>query len=347
MLAAEDAKILGNEAFAFKKYDDAIAFYTKAIELNPDCAIYYSNRSASQALKLNWKDALEDATTCIAKDPSFGKGYLRLGSAQIALGNVTEAESALKDAERFFPDNPITHDLRDEVNKAKRRNLVLMKSLRGENAGRGVFANKSFKQGQYVCFYDGKDVEFSKLKKSNFTYSIAHLRKKGYVRLGFPEPKSEDGVGQLINDFCAFELNDTHRFGVFKIFTITNTAPLIEEYNTRSVNNQNVVMNDDFRLVATRDIMAGEELCFHYGIDYWLTKLLHETDEPFTRLYCMLLLKYIQYFESKYWLNGIPCDPTFILHSISIIPNGDIMQYLNLVGKSPAEQLKALIRIVS
>jgi hypothetical protein len=46
-------------------------------------------------------------------------------------------------------------------------------------------------------------------------------------------------------------------------------------------------------------------------------------------------------------LNGIPCDPTFILHSISIIPNGDIMQYLNLVGKSPAEQLKALIRIVS
>jgi tetratricopeptide (TPR) repeat protein len=347
MATAEHAKSLGNEAFAFQKYDDAIAFYTKAIELNPDCAIYYSNRSVTQALKLNWKDALEDALTCIAKDPSFGKGYLRLGSAQIALGNVAEAESALKNAERFFPDNPITYDLRDEVNKAKSRNLVLMKSLRGENAGRGVFANKSFKKGQYVCFYDGEDVEFSKLNKSNFTYSIAHLRKKGYVRLGFPEPKCEDGVGQLINDFCAFELNDSLRFGIFGVFTITNTAPLIEEYNTRSVNNQNVVMNDDFRLVATRDIMAGEELCFHYGIDYWLTKLLHETDEPLTCLYGMLLLKYIQYFDNKYWLYGIPCDPTFILHSISIIPNGEILQYLNLVGKPPAHQLKALIHIVS
>ena len=347
MLTAEDAKSFGNEAFTFQKYDDAIAFYTKAIELNPDCAIYYSNRSASQALKLNWKDALDDATTCVAKDPSFGKGYLRLTSAHIALGNATEAETALKAAERFFPENPVIYKLWHQVNKANRKDLVIMKSLRGENAGRGVFANKSFKKGQYVCFYDGKDVEFSKLKKSNFTYSMTHPSKQGYVRLGFPEPKCEDGVGQLINDYCAFELNDAHRDAEFSAFTIASTTRVIEEYETRSVNNQNVMFGGDFRLVALRDIMAGEELYLHYGIDYWLSHIHKQTDEPLTKLFVLLKMKSLQYFESKYWMDGILCDPTFILQYLQILPNGNIMQCLKLVGKSPAEQLKALIRIVS
>ena len=347
MLTAEDAKSLGNEAFAFKKYDDAIAFYTKAIELNPDCAIYYSNRSASHALKLNWKDAFDDATTCIGKDPSFGKGYLRLTSAHIGLGNLTEAETVLRIGERFFPDNPEINKLRNQVNKANQRGVVITKSLRGKNAGRGVFANKSFKKGQYVCFYDGKDVEFSKLKKSNFTYSMTHPSKQGYVRLGFPEPKCDDGLGQLINDYWAFKLNDTHRDEDFSVFTITNTVQLIEEYETRSKGYQNVEFEEDFRLIAKRDIMAGEELYLHYGIDYWLSHIYKQTDEPLTKLFVLLQMKSLQYFENKYWMDGIPCDPRFILQHLQILPNGNIMQCLKLVGKSPADQLKALIRIVS
>ena len=35
---------LGNEAFAMKKYDEAIAHYNEAIQLDPDNAVFYSNR---------------------------------------------------------------------------------------------------------------------------------------------------------------------------------------------------------------------------------------------------------------------------------------------------------------
>jgi tetratricopeptide (TPR) repeat protein len=35
---------LGNDAFAAKKYDEAIVFYAEAIALDPDNAVFYSNR---------------------------------------------------------------------------------------------------------------------------------------------------------------------------------------------------------------------------------------------------------------------------------------------------------------
>jgi len=41
---AEAAKKRGNDSFLEKKYDDAITHYSKAIELDPDSAVYFSNR---------------------------------------------------------------------------------------------------------------------------------------------------------------------------------------------------------------------------------------------------------------------------------------------------------------
>jgi tetratricopeptide (TPR) repeat protein len=41
---AEDAKRLGNEAFAKQAFDEAIAHYSEAIRLDPENAVYYSNR---------------------------------------------------------------------------------------------------------------------------------------------------------------------------------------------------------------------------------------------------------------------------------------------------------------
>ncbi len=41
---AETFKSQGNEAFKNGKWEEAVAEYTKAIELDPDDKIYYSNR---------------------------------------------------------------------------------------------------------------------------------------------------------------------------------------------------------------------------------------------------------------------------------------------------------------
>lgn len=63
---SKDLKELGNKAFSNKNYEEAIQFYTKAIENaaedDDEIHIYYSNRSASFYEQQNYKQALEDAS---------------------------------------------------------------------------------------------------------------------------------------------------------------------------------------------------------------------------------------------------------------------------------------------
>jgi Flp pilus assembly protein TadD len=40
----EALKAAGNKAFAARNFEEAVQFYSKAIELNPNNHIYYSNR---------------------------------------------------------------------------------------------------------------------------------------------------------------------------------------------------------------------------------------------------------------------------------------------------------------
>eukprot|EP01041_Mallomonas_annulata_P007940 gene7940-16266_t len=106
-IAAEEFKRLGNEAFAAKKYNDAINFYDKALELTPSNPILYSNRSACHASNANWEKALADAKECISKDENFIKGYFRLATAQEALKLFDDAISTLQKGLAKDPENEL------------------------------------------------------------------------------------------------------------------------------------------------------------------------------------------------------------------------------------------------
>jgi tetratricopeptide (TPR) repeat protein len=110
---AETAKGLGNEAFSSKKFDEAITHYTKAIELDPENAVFFSNRSAAYASKQDWAKSVEDAKTCIAKDPKFVKGYYRLAAGQMELQLFDDANATLQSGLATEPDN-------DQLNKMSR-----------------------------------------------------------------------------------------------------------------------------------------------------------------------------------------------------------------------------------
>ena len=90
---AEAKKKLGNEAFVAKNFDEALKFYSEAIALDSNNAVYYSNRSACHASKGSWKESLADAKECITRDPKFIKGYYRLSVAQMELGLYDDAAS--------------------------------------------------------------------------------------------------------------------------------------------------------------------------------------------------------------------------------------------------------------
>lgn len=79
----EDLKEFGNKAFGLGKYEEAIDFYTQAIEAtaeNPN-HVYFANRANS---KLEFKDfngCIEDCDSAIKINAEFHKAHFRKAKA--------------------------------------------------------------------------------------------------------------------------------------------------------------------------------------------------------------------------------------------------------------------------
>ncbi|CAL1696240.1 unnamed protein product [Somion occarium] len=103
--AAEALKAKGNSFMSSKNYDEAIASYTKAIELDPTNAVYYSNRAAAYSSKGSHDEAVLDADKAIEVDPSFVKAYHRLGHAYYCLNDYKAAAAAFRRGLELDPSN--------------------------------------------------------------------------------------------------------------------------------------------------------------------------------------------------------------------------------------------------
>lgn len=103
---AEELKAQGNKAIGAKEYPAAIDFYTQAIELNPTNAIYLSNRAAAYSSSGAHDKAVDDANAAIKVDPSYTKGYSRLGFALYSLGDAEGALEAYSNGLKLEGDSP-------------------------------------------------------------------------------------------------------------------------------------------------------------------------------------------------------------------------------------------------
>ena len=63
----------GFPSSAEHRFTEAVEGYTKAIELNPDNAVYYANRAAAHIHLENFGCALADASKAIELDPKYTK----------------------------------------------------------------------------------------------------------------------------------------------------------------------------------------------------------------------------------------------------------------------------------
>lgn len=104
--------------------DEAIAAYTKAIDLVED-HIIYSNRSAAHLKKGATTNALADANSCLELNPDYAKGYSRKGAALHYLKDYDNAIAALEAGLSKFPENA---DLAREVTK-----VLMAKNYTSEN----------------------------------------------------------------------------------------------------------------------------------------------------------------------------------------------------------------------
>ena len=93
----------------------------------------------------------------------------------------------------------------------------VIKASSVSNAGNGVFVTKDYNKGDYVCFYDGEDVDITDQDE----YSMGHPTNPNMTRKGFRDVRTPDGVAQFINDFrCEANANvGTNEFS-FKVIPI-------------------------------------------------------------------------------------------------------------------------------
>uniref|UniRef100_A0AAQ5X1I0 Serine/threonine-protein phosphatase n=1 Tax=Amphiprion ocellaris TaxID=80972 RepID=A0AAQ5X1I0_AMPOC len=103
--------------FSEKDYENAIKYYSEALELNSSNAIYYSNRSLAYLRTECYGYALADATKALEIDKNYIKGYYRRATSNMALGKF---KAALKDYETVVRVRPNDKDARmkyQECNK--------------------------------------------------------------------------------------------------------------------------------------------------------------------------------------------------------------------------------------
>ncbi|KAJ8481593.1 hypothetical protein ONZ51_g5884 [Trametes cubensis] len=115
---ADALKEEGNKAFQAKDYDKAIELFSKALELDPNNFVLWSNRSAAKAGKRQWQAALEDAEQCIKVNPTWSKGYARKGAALHGQRRYDEAIQAYETGLKI-EDSPALRKGLKEVVEAK------------------------------------------------------------------------------------------------------------------------------------------------------------------------------------------------------------------------------------
>lgn len=103
---AEAAKDEANQAFKGKHFAAAIEGYTRAIDLNPANAVYYSNRAFAHIKLEAYGAAIQDATKAIELEPTYVKAYYRRGDANCAMGKFKLALKDLRLASKVAPRDP-------------------------------------------------------------------------------------------------------------------------------------------------------------------------------------------------------------------------------------------------
>ncbi|CAJ1012418.1 putative TPR repeat/Tetratricopeptide repeat [Leishmania naiffi] len=130
---AEELKARGNEAFAAKRFEDAIVLYDKAIEMDSTNFIYYNNRAAAYHELRNYAKAIENANKSIEIENN-AKGHIRLGAALWAQMKYCEAKGEFEVAATMDPSNKFIKDSIQSLEKL----INPMPSVSGFAHRRGV-----------------------------------------------------------------------------------------------------------------------------------------------------------------------------------------------------------------
>eukprot|EP01088_Endostelium_zonatum_P011197 TRINITY_DN250_c0_g1_i1.p1 TRINITY_DN250_c0_g1~~TRINITY_DN250_c0_g1_i1.p1 ORF type:complete len:261 (+),score=67.79 TRINITY_DN250_c0_g1_i1:106-888(+) len=148
---AAEAKDKGNKFFSAKNYNDAISWYSKAIQLDPTDSAFYSNRAAAYMAVNKYEEALKDSESCIKAKPDWVKGHYRKGLALMSLNRHGEAVRAFEKGLEVDPNNA---DIKGKVGEAKDKARFEVKRV--DENGKPLSASQIAKEEGNVLFRQAK-----------------------------------------------------------------------------------------------------------------------------------------------------------------------------------------------
>eukprot|EP00729_Bicosta_minor_P003239 gene3239-32010_t len=152
---ATEEKEKGNAQYKKGKCQAAIACYTRAIDHDPDNAIYPANRAMAHLKMKRYKEAADDCTTAIKLDKKYTKAWLRRATALVGMGSL---EESIPDFEQVLKLDP--------KNAAAKKELA---SLPKRIAGKKEKARKAFRPLEHM----GDNTTMSKGKSGKPMHRIA------------------------------------------------------------------------------------------------------------------------------------------------------------------------------
>ncbi|KAH0941694.1 hypothetical protein HID58_001331 [Brassica napus] len=111
---AKELAAKAKEAFVDDDFDEAVDLYSKAIDLDPNCAEFFADRAQANVKLENLIEAVEDANKAIELDPLLTKAYLRKGTACMKLEEYQTAKNALEKGASIAPSESKFKKLIDE-----------------------------------------------------------------------------------------------------------------------------------------------------------------------------------------------------------------------------------------
>ncbi|KAI7697493.1 E3 ubiquitin-protein ligase CHIP [Sarcoptes scabiei] len=90
-MTALELKNEGNKYFTLHKYEDALQFYSQAIDRNPTIATLFTNRALCHLKMKNWEFACDDCRKSLDLDQNLIKGHFFLGLSLLELGHYDES----------------------------------------------------------------------------------------------------------------------------------------------------------------------------------------------------------------------------------------------------------------
>ena len=163
----EDLKEKGNTLFKQKRYEDAIVFYNKAIKLNPNVEVLYSNKGTCEKCLKQYKESIRDYEKSLEINPKNTKNMNRLASVYIIRGQIGNAKMLQEKALNLEPNNSIFREQMTTIEKILEDEIKLEDKIK----------EKKFEDAEEVCKRMIEKVsDFSELKLKYIKVLIENVK---------------------------------------------------------------------------------------------------------------------------------------------------------------------------